>query len=293
MKSGEAGNVLIADVRNLTKYGMKILMLGSNPIGDNLAYILPMSAVIHQEGHELDCMMPNKQIFNLFSDMPYFTNLIQVPIIGHKASEERIREFVEFLPQYDKVFVCSRGVYVRIRQIVGEELMKNIDPRIEPESETDFWPIEILGRFGIKYKYSYSRLDMNWYKPFYHDFGCKSNSVLVNTKSNVAVRTYNKGDELKWLLKKSGYDIYEVDVNQDIRYNLHLVNQVRHVLTVDTGTFWMAKSLGKEIHTFFHRRFTEDLLGQKSLVPLQPSLSDISPQVIVDYFVHKTKKLYL
>ena len=100
MKNGEAGNVLIADARNLTKYVMKILMLGGNPIGDNLAYILPMSAVIHQEGHELHCMMPNKQIFNLFSDMPYFTNLIQVPIIGHKASEERIREFVEFLPQY-------------------------------------------------------------------------------------------------------------------------------------------------------------------------------------------------
>ena len=117
------------------------------------------------------------------------------------------------------------------------------------------------------------KVDLRWFDEFYYDFKCKTNSVLLTTQSRLEMKCYRKKEELKELLTRYGYEIFEADVEKDIRFNLHLVNQIRNILTVDTCIYWLGLALGKSPCAFFRhgenneRSFTEWMLGTKNLIP--------------------------
>ena len=275
---------------------MNLLIVDHFCIGDHVALVMPFCKSFYEQGHKIDCMVSNENVMKLMSHMPYFRNLIpQDPSIELDALKERSKLF----PQYDKVYIFSRDIYKKTISVADPEVMKNVDPRILPESETDYWPVELFNRFQMEYKPYYILLDLDWYKDYYRNFECKRNSVLLNTQARLAFRTYNKREEVKAGLIKHGFEVREIDTTVDIRTNLFLINQVKHIITVDTSVFWMARSLGKSPYCFFHqdpdgyRQFSSIMLNVTNLVPWYDYLNDIPPEVIVDCFVEKVKTTLL
>ena len=89
-------------------------------------------------------------------------------------------------------------------------------------------------------------VDIDWYKEYYKDFKCDDHTVVLNCCSFEECRTYKKQHELKQIFTSNGFDVRDVDFELDIRTNMHLMHQAKYIVTTDTATYWMAKSLGKE-----------------------------------------------
>ena len=91
-----------------------------------------------------------------------------------------------------------------------------------------------------------------------------------------------------------------MDFSLDIRTNLHLINQVKAILTVDTSTLWLAKALGKEPYVFFGDLLLiykgvggdpDEMLGVKNLIPNTcGDVNDIIANDIVYNFLSKQVK---
>lgn len=270
---------------------MKVLVFAANTIGDNIGNILPVCRKLHAEGHQVDCLVSPPQIFNIFSGTPYFNKIIPIPYRSIRylpqITDEAIKESANLFPLYDKVFSCFRGAYRRIKRLVDASLMGNIDTRIEADAEYDFMPVGIFNKFGFKYLPEDILINLEWYKSYYKDFNCSENSVLINTQSGCDARTYNKKEELKSILTTKGFEVIEMDFDVDIRYNLYLINQVKHILTVDTSTYWLGKCLGRSPHVFLHTEFSEVYLGVKNLVPWYETLDEIPAELIVECFLER------
>ena len=272
---------------------MKILIFGIATIGDNLAYVLPLCRILHEQGHETHCFIPNENAFKLFSNVPFLSNvsLIESQSKSPRVSNETLMDCAKKFPLYDKIYVCRSGLFRRLKSLADPSLMQNVDSRIETISEVKFWPIEIFGKFDLQYEHRFNEIDINWYNQFYENFHCVGQSVLLHTQSDSPSKTYQKKDKLKNLLENHGFSVYEIDHNKDIRQNLHLIDQTKHILTVDTSIYWMARGLGKKPSVFLHqdvgqtRRFSECMLDIKNLVPWYDYLNDIPSEVIIDCFV--------
>ena len=252
---------------------MTVLLFGNKAIGDNISFVLPLYKYLSLS-YTVDCILPNFEAFKLFSNIPFIKNL-------SLADNLDGAEYTKIFPNYDKVYLCSRGMYSRFANF-GE----NICSDIKKETKINYWPHDIFDRFGFEYLSEYGVLDIDWYKDYYIDFNCSSKSVLLHTVASVESKSYNKKDELKSLLEKEGFEVFTIDLEMDIRSNLHLINQVKYILTVDTSVVWMAFALGKEPFVFMYRKeYTEGLLGLKNLVPWYSTLNEIPPDVIANCFL--------
>jgi len=195
----------------------------------------------------------------------------------------------KWFEDYDKVYVTNsyeaKGVTRRVVDVTYRPVMK-------------------LAEYGEEFRPEYMRLNIDWYKDFYKDFQCGPNSVLLNTVANAPFRTYTR--PLKPELEKLGFEVFEFNLDSDIRENMHLINQVTHVLSVDTSTQWLARCLGKTPHVFMSRDmgdfhffmsrfdFEEEVeirCGLKNLVPWHDRLDDIEPSLIAERFADVVKTI--
>ena len=78
-----------------------------------------------------------------------------------------------------------------------------------------------------------------------------------------------------------------------------MLDQVSHVLTTDTSSFWMAKALKKEPYVFMSKgknlinppNLQELKLGTNNILKnWRYEMSDITPEEIVESFIYSIKK---
>ena len=90
------------------------------------------------------------------------------------------------------------------------------------------------------------KISIDWYNEFYKNYNFSKKSLLLNTKSTSMNRNYYHKMELKQELTNCGFNVIEINNDKNICENLHVLNQVKYIITVDTGLLWLAKSLGKK-----------------------------------------------
>jgi len=266
---------------------VKVLFAAPGSIGDTIYCMLPMLPILQSRGYTVHGMFRNRHAYRLLRETPYFERVL--PLCEKGLQEEISADSKKWFEDYDKVYIVNgysnKGVTRRVVNVAYRPIMK-------------------LAEWGEEFRPEYMRLNIDWYSDFYKDFRCGLNSVLLNTTSSAKCRTYTR--PLKPELEKLGFEVLEFDLNSDIRENMHLVNQVSHVLSVDTSTQWLARCLGKTPHVFMsrdsgkfsffmsHFDFEEEVeirCGVKNLVPWHDHMDDIEPSLIAKNFANAVKKV--
>jgi hypothetical protein len=227
-------------------------------------------------GHQVDAFIGNEDAYKLLKPIPCFDNLYHI----------NDTLFCNVYHQYDKIYLITNWHNPAYYSII---------PNVIPYNNWQIWynTAQRLNAQGLTYNEDYCRINLNWYNDFLYDFKCNSNSVLLETISSRPNRTYAKMKELVHYLSLAGFDVRILNLENDIRTNLHLIDQVPYVLTTDTGLLWMTKAIGKSPHVYLSRgkdgnkfRFDkwENRLGVKNIVSWYDTLNEIPSEEIVQEF---------
>lgn len=274
----------------------KILLLANRGLGDHVASLSVAKEL--SKKNNVHCVFSNRNGFNLLKQTPYFHNCT----ISKDAEVEfdsngdmdllkmqvKMSRIVETFPLYDKVYVNRPGYLRGALRTIPTELQANVVVPHAPYNKNIFRPLAMAKEFGFQTQDI--SLRMEWYEEYYQDFQCGENSVLLNCQSAYSNRTYVEKDAIKAILSDRGFDVRELDCATDIRTNIHLIDQVRHIVTTDTSTLWLAKSVGKQPYVFIPEHDIpiermERILAVKNIVGRYRDINLIPPAEIVDGFV--------
>jgi len=269
-----------------------VLILSEASIGDSIVSTLPMVKYLKKEGCKVHVHLASDVSWKLMSEVP-FIDVITRTSTGYKAGCHHPPSMELTIDDEPKLLIESYDVvYMRDCQYMYERYFNiNLNKSLVVKYNCGYYatlyrPEFIFNQLGFK-DYDIS-ISIDWYNRFHKNFNLPNNSLLLNTKSNDMARSYYRKIELKERLKNHNFNVIEIDENKDVRENLHLINQVRYILTVDTGVLWLAKSLGKTPyliipkHAYFNKLNYERLLGVKAL-------NSLTPKNIVDDFLFLTK----
>jgi hypothetical protein len=229
---------------------MKSLLLGQYGIGDHLSNILPMARALSRRGDIVHGVLHNLHGYRLMRETPFFDSLTRLPHCDYEDQASMIGvlgELAGTFPHYDRVYATSDALREFVRETVDARWLANL---VDPNPSIDvnqYRPVYQLSRFGVAYEDGWDRVAIDWYREFHRDFQCGPTSILLNLRSSRRERSYGRAAEVRALLESRGFDVREPDAQVDIRTNMHLVHQCRSVLTTDTATFWMARSLGRPV----------------------------------------------
>lgn len=281
---------------------MKTLIIGQVGIGDTFTNTFPLAQVA--KNGLLHGLFHNEASYRLARETPFFDACIPLPYLytptdnNAAAVVEVFQDAAKLFPQYDRVYLTSAWALDFMARAASPELLVNIVPW--KETADGYRPIRQLEKFGFEFHQHLLDVDINWYAKFYRDFKCSNRSVLFEPSSYERVRNYRWADYVVELLEHEGFEIHRFDYNLDIRTNMHLVHQVRHVLTTDTAAVWMARALGKEPHIFiaggqgkFHLRQQVLRINCRNIVPWYDNINEIPPEEIVEGFLRGLKSQFL
>lgn len=255
---------------------MKVLTCSDNALGNAISDLLPLLSIWKRRNATIHGILRNKHAYRLFRETPYFDRIL--PLYDKDDLwHDLIKDVPQWFEDYDKVYVVNN------RQMPGVEKSEKVP--------VDYRPAMRVAEYGELFSPEDILLDINWYQKYYKDFKCHSKTVLLNTQSTSFHRCYTR--PLKEELAKLGFDVREFNYRRDIRENLHLVHQAAHILTVDTSTMWLARTLGKVPYVFMARESgtlpafgpnTEKRHGLKNLIPWKENLNDTAPDFIASQF---------
>jgi hypothetical protein len=246
-----------------------VFSIVANPsLGDALAYTLPIAISLGRS----NLITTNENVDKILRNTPYFLS-------GSNSKSKII--FTGGPGWYKKLHCCrfcpNDGIcnwcgkyqnhhklcidFIRDRKCFGEWYgFRKINIKFTKEV---YRPKKICATWGLEWQDNMDKLNLEWYQDYYQDFRCSQESILVNIKSSSLNRALKP--ELIDYLKKN-WDVREFDFSKDIRSNLFLINQVKHIVTVDTSTVWLAKYLDhKNIHVICPDGLSERL-GCRQLV---------------------------
>lgn len=268
-----------------------LIVMDSDAIGDHISHALTIAKSI-QKTTKVYALLSNKHGYNLLRQTPYFESCILCNHMMPNASIEDITDVAKSFALYDDVYIPMKRAYDKFKT-VDPTLLKNVVKKTIIKE--GYRPVKILKEYGLQ-PTSDVELKLNWYKDFYHDFQCNTNTILVNGESSQTKRNYNNIDQV--IKKLNQFDIRTIDCTKDIRTNLHLINQVKYVLTTDTSTLWIAKALSKSPYVFLcNAEFSYSLpvaLGVKNIIDDSncSNINDISADQIVAGFLRSIPKLF-
>lgn len=257
---------------------MKVLVVGRTEIGDTISNTLPIIRVLKEQGHTIHFVGQTLTTLRLILNFPYVDYCWPV---CDKADLPNIIE------PYDIVYTCAGAVL----EVIGS--FENV-VKFQESPEIFYRPEKQLANIGLKFRDELRLIDLAWYRDYYKDFECKSNSVLLNCESDGLSRVYRKGAELKVYLEDKGFDVREFDTSIDIRTNLHLVHQAPYILTVDTSTLWMARALAKEPYMIlsedaYPKEVYRQRLRCENIVPWRTHLNKLQAEEIANCFEKAVK----
>ncbi len=277
----------------------KVMIWGHWGTGDHISVTLPLARTLARQGNIVHGVFHNLNAYRLMRETSCFDTCFMLPNYYAEDYEDEFSmsqtfsDMAQLFPRYEAVYATSHAVYHLIREVADTSLLSNFvklnyaDSTTSTVSRTKF----TLGEFGQEGCDEDIKLDIDMYKDYYLDFDCKGNSVLLNSVAKGTFRTYHRHNEVKETLLREGFDVKELDYNVDIRKNMHLVHQVKYILTTDTVVVWMAKALGKTPYVFLSEgmgRFgpsKEFDLGVSNIVSWYHNINQIPPQEIVDGFI--------
>ena len=227
------------------------LIVANPSLGDALAYTMPIAKALDKP----NLLCSDANVEKILSGTPYF---------GKGDAGDRViftggpgfHEKSPYCPRCSKVGRCDIcGKSSRHHQMCltlmkqheecfGEwyEYLRPLNA-YGPTTER-YRPKKILEAWGMDFEEI--SLDLDWYSDHYVDFRCSDKSVLINLESSSQGRSLD-AKLLSYI--PNDWDVRFIDCARDVRENLFLINQVRHVVTVDTSTVWLAKCLSqKNIH---------------------------------------------
>ena len=279
----------------------KALLLANTGLGDHVALTMPLAREIHKT-HKVHCLTHNKHGYRIIRHLSCLESCIQTNNLSmdylfgweldEKLVSEKLTDVARLFSNYDKVYVALQSLYERLYQYVDNNLLSNVVQRMSVISY--YRPAFILKAHGFPEGDADRSLDINLFCNYYKDFNCNHKTIILNGQSSSPLRTYDRIKEVAKLLSSQNFDVRFMNENDDIRTNLHLLNQSKYVLTTDTSTYWLAKSIGKEPHVFLckatykQKEDAEEMLGTKNLVQnIHSSLNQISPEEIVEGFINR------
>jgi hypothetical protein len=224
----------------------RYLFVGNPSLGDSLSYTFPLAVGLGGGG--LVCTNPD--VCKVLGATPYFSGDDgEFTVLTGSPGWSRKK------PACD---MCSEGVCFHCGKSATHHRfisdLKNcygewygfVNPLSEYiESSSLYRPRKITETWGIEWKSEMTRLDLKWYSDWKMDFGCSDRTILLNLQSASRNRCLEESkDEIVDFLKD--WDVRFLDFNIDVRSNMFLINQAKHIVTVDTSTVWLAKYLGHE-----------------------------------------------
>lgn len=281
----------------------KALIIGQFGLGDTISNTLPLVQVLKNHGYLVHGLFHNINSYHLMRETPYFDACILLASFYSATSynmvgfKEMFKDVANIFSEYNKIYIQGGDIHEFMQKNIDDKLKENIVFHLK--TAFNYRPIEQLEKYGFIFKDSYLFLDAGWYNKHWRDFNCQQNTVLFNTQSSQHVRNYPKRKEVINLLTQKGFDVRQFDYKEDIRVNLHLLNQANYVLTTDTSSYWIAKALKKEPHVFMSRG--RDLIYSPEIQELKLQtrnilkewkfeMSDIAPEEIVEEFIQSIKK---
>ena len=271
----------------------RALLIASGGIGDFFSSIIPLAKEIEKK-YELHCLCYNEDGHKILSCLPYFKSNLLISNIGFRKkepdlniAEKSLTSVAKMFKNYDFVYIPFNILEKRFYQLVDASLLSKVV--LQKTTSSQYQPCLICNAYGF-YEADLS-LDIDFFNHYYHKFNISANSVLVNGASNSIRKNYDRTAKLKELLSKKGFNAISLDLTKDIRENIHLIHQVKHILTTDTSTLWIAKALSKEPDVFFANTYPdgiepEKMLRCKNLIKkLYTNINEIDPEEIVAEFI--------
>lgn len=287
----------------------KALVFGNPGLGDVICQTIPLLRALKKKFDEVYVFSANLKGHQLVRHTPYFSGGVPIFNIHSMWNRRDITEggmFELFLDiskcfdSYDQVYIPLKSLFNRFHELLEPHARAKLakrSPRTNPIPRTQ----AVLSDFDLDPEPL--ELDLNWYSKYHKDFRLNPNTVLLNCQSSSERRSYSKSEELKFRLIKEGFDVIEIDPDNDIRENLFLIKQVQYILTVDTATLWMGKALNKEPYVFisfngykpnidnFNFLEIKQMLGVDNILREDcSSLDEVAPEAIIDGFLRATEK---
>lgn len=231
---------------------MADLIVANPSLGDALAYTLPVAASMNKP----NLLATNLVVENLLRSTPYFgdhTNGDRIIFTGGPGWHLK-PAYCQDCPMTGRCRRCGKDAthQKQVAQLLIErsshcfgEWYGFLRPLFRyVESDEVYRPRKIIQTWGLPWHPRLASLDLQWYSPWHMDFQCSERTLLLNL---VAA---SEGRSLVCLQKEleaelKDWDVRYLDTARDVRSNVFLVTQVKHVVTVDTSTVWLAKYLGQ------------------------------------------------
>jgi hypothetical protein len=258
-----------------------VLILTRGALGDTIAGTVLV--INHNKKNVIDILLPKKnyrtmKIKQLIEKIPYVNSIFEFDEFDKNTS---INYNLIYIPvEYKEEWIKLKGVY-------ENQVMQHYNLFVK---DFRFFRLEAIARQLNINNYNIE-ISIDWYNEFYKNYNLSKKSLLLNTKCcNHMNRNYYHEMELKQELTNCGFNVIEMNNDKNICENLHIINQVKYIITVDTGLLWLAKSLGKKPfmiipeHDYDNRFNYGKLLGVKVL-------NGRTPKEIVEDFLCSTKIL--
>ena len=231
------------------------LVIGEESIGDELSTTLPLVRALKDAGNVVHLLSLNLNNYRLMRVVPevdvclLLGNFLSGQSTDNDTMVEVVGDVAKLYPGYSAVYTCESYIHSYLQKYVDLALLANLVKPAETSSDC-FRSVHQLSKIGLTFKEEYLRLHIDLFQSHKTNFKCSPLSVLWSHKSNAELRNYSRHEEVTALLTDAGFEVHTLDLKRDIRTNMHLLQQVRYVLTTDTGALWMSRALGKEPYVF-------------------------------------------
>ena len=210
-------------------------------------------------------------------------NVIDILFTKKKYRTTKIKQLIEKIPYVNSIFEFNENIsinydliyipveykeeWIKLKGTYENQVIQHYNLFIK---DFRFFRLEAIAKQLNIDNYNIE-ISIDWYNEFYKNYNFSKKSLLLNTKSTSMNRNYYHKMELKQELTNCGFNVIEINNDKNICENLHVLNQVKYIITVDTGLLWLAKSLGKKPfiiipeHDYDNRFNYGKLLGVKVL----------------------------
>ena len=220
-----------------------ILILVEEAIGDTI--VKTILIINHNKKNVIDLLLPKEsdrttKIKQLIEKIPYVNSIFEF-----NKFDERT------LLNYDLIYIPKDQVarhynfFPTIKFLKNVIMIRKFSKNNLPTHDLICYTPEAIAKLLNIDNYNI-KISIDWYNEFYKNYNFSKKSLLLNTKSTSMNRNYYHKMELKQELTNCGFNVIEINNDKNICENLHVLNQVKYIITVDTGVFWLAKSLGKK-----------------------------------------------
>jgi hypothetical protein len=234
-----------------------VLILSEGAIGDTIAFTVPIAKYLKEKGDTVHGCFTSQNSFRLMKEVPYFDSTFKNDSAADISTS-----------MYDIIYIRDcRNIFNDFSNL---DLKKSKIIKYAPDNVASMNRLKSMSN-QLEIEDYDIQISINWYKKFYKNFNLSKKTILLNVKSTSTKRCYYSKYELIELFKKNNFNVVEIDVNKNICENLHLIDQAKYIITVDTGVLWLAKALNKKHylivppHSVANRFSAEIILGTKSL----------------------------